>query len=416
MRLKSALSSPLLPLWLVVLLLPVGRSAELGTLLCLLGTILLFVREPHALDTHPGARLLLWLWAAYIGAAILSTPDALRMGRSWLAVAGFVRYVPLGLYACFALRRWSRLRILLLAVAVVVALWTLDAWVQMATGWSLGGHAPAVRITGIFGADNMKLGPVLAVLSPLLLWAACERWGIKGLVLAFVFVLGPILMAGERSAWLMYALVALVFVWRESGSAKRFALWGGGAVVVVVLACVLAWQFSPRFHDRAARTLQVFNGSEAGVNVALSGRLDIWRTAWDMTLAHPVNGVGVRDFRYAYPRFASAHDHFVVAEACGPGQGACHPHQWVLEVVTNTGLLGLACWLAALVLAWRRWRQVGALARARAFPITLALGVMLFPLNTHLAFYSAWWGLVFWWLLGLWCAALYLLPEDTHAT
>jgi hypothetical protein len=32
---------------------------------------------------------------------------------------------------------------------------------------------------------------------------------------------------------------------------------------------------------------------------------------------------------------------------------------------------------------------------------------MLFPINTHLAFYSAWWGLLFAWLLGLWCAALY---------
>ena len=36
---------------------------------------------------------------------------------------------------------------------------------------------------------------------------------------------------------------------------------------------------------------------------------------------------------------------------------------------------------------------------------------MLFPLNTHLAFYSAWWGLLFAWLLGLWCAALYVERE-----
>jgi hypothetical protein len=37
---------------------------------------------------------------------------------------------------------------------------------------------------------------------------------------------------------------------------------------------------------------------------------------------------------------------------------------------------------------------------------------MLFPLNTHLAFYSAWWGLLFGWLLGLWCAALYVVGDD----
>src|SRR6185437_7465752 len=76
------------------------------------------------------------------------------------------------------------------------------------------------------------------------------------------------------------------------------------------------------------------------------------------------------------------------------GEGACHAHQIVLEILTETGGIGLALWLAAVVLAWRTWQRVGAVARERAFPVTLALGVMLFPLNTHLAFYSAWWGLL----------------------
>ena len=44
--------------------------------------------------------------------------------------------------------------------------------------------------------------------------------------------------------------------------------------------------------------------------------------------------------------------------------------------------------------------------RDRAFAPALALVAMCFPLNTHLAFYSAWWGLLFWWLLALYCAAL----------
>lgn len=415
-RLKSALRSPLLPIWLVVFLLPFGRSAELGTLLCLIGTILLFAREPHALADHAGARLLLWLWAAYTGAALISAIDALEMGRSWLSVAGFIRYIPLGLYVCFAVRRRSRLHGLLVAVAVVVALWTLDAWVQMLSGWSLGGHAPAVRITGIFGADDMKLGPVLASLSPLVLWVAREQWNRIGLAVAFVFLLGPILLAGERSAWLVYALVGLAFAWRESGSAARFALWCMGACVAAAIAGGLAWQFSPRFHDRAARTMQVFRGTETGINTALSGRLDIWDTAWNMYLGHPVNGVGVRDFRYAYPDYAPRNDHFIEVESCGRDQGACHPHQLLLEIATNTGTLGLLIWLAAVWLAWRRWREAGPTAREMAFPVTVALGVTLFPFNTHLAFYSAWWGLLFWWLLSMWCAALHVRDDSAEAT
>jgi O-antigen ligase len=409
--LKAALRSPLLPFWLVIALLPFGRSSELGTALCLIGTVLLFARHPSALGEHAGARLLLWLLGAYIAAALLSAVDSLAPAKSWSTVAALLRYVPLGLYACFAIRREEKLRALYVAVAVVVAFWAVDAWMQALTGWSLAGRAEAERISGIFGAANLKLGPTLSVLSPFVLWAAQRRWGLKGLLLAFVLLLGPVLLSGSRASWLCYALVALGFAWHLARSPLRFLSYAGLGAVLLVVAGGVAWKTSERFALRMERTLQITQGSDQSLDMALSGRLDIWRTSVAMFEAHPINGVGVRAYRYAYPTFAPANDHFVVTdEACGVGEGACHAHQWVLEVLTETGTLGLLCWLAGIVMAWIAFRRVGAVARARAFPVTLALAVMLFPLNTHLAFYSAWWGLLFAWLLGLWCAALYVLP------
>ena len=411
--LKAALLSPLLPFWLVVALLPFGRSSELGTLLALLGVVLLFARQPRALEQHPGARLLLWLLAAYVGAALLSALDSIAPGKSWGTVFALLRYVPLGLYACFAIRRDSKLQALYAAVAVVLACWSVDAWLQALTGWSLGGHAEAERISGIFGATNLKLGPTLAVLSPFALWAARRRWGLPGLLLAFVLMLGPVLLAGSRAAWLCYALVALGFGWREARSPLRFAAFCALAAAALVLAGGIAWKTSGRFQQRMDRTLLVLHGTDRSMDAALSGRLDIWHASVRMIAAHPFNGVGVRGFRYAYPQYAPATDHFVVAESCGPGEGACHAHQLLLEILTETGAVGLLLWLAALACALRAWRRVGTAARDGAFPVSLALGVMLFPLNTHLAFYSAWWGLLFGWLLGLWCAALYVeSPPD----
>ncbi|MCX7514452.1 O-antigen ligase family protein [Frateuria hangzhouensis] len=413
-HLAAALRSPLLPFWLVIALLPVGRSSELGTLLCLIGTVLLFLRHPDALRGHAGARLLLVLLACYVGAALLSSVDAVAPGKSWGTTAGLLRYAPLGLYACFAMRREDKLRALYVAVAAVVALWVADAWLQAFTGWSLGGHAQAERVSGIFGADNLKLGPTLAVLAPFALWAARERWGRMGMVLAFAVLLGPVLLAGSRAGWLCYGLVGLAFAWREAGSARRFTLWCGLGLLLVALAGALAWCTSGRFHERMERTLAVFAGSPQGFDEALTGRPAIWRASVRMAADHPWNGVGVRGFRYAYPDYAPANDHFLVQEACGAGEGACHAHQLVLEVLSETGAIGLLLWLAGMVLAVRAWHRRDDPARARAFPVTVALGVMLFPLNTHLAFYSAWWGLLFAWLLGLWCAALHVV-EDDHA-
>jgi O-antigen ligase len=412
-RLMAALRSPLTPIWLVVFLLPFGRSSELGTLLCMLGAIILFFRDRRALAAHAGARLLLWLWAAYFLAALISAPGAIDPARSWNSVAAYIRFAPFGIYVCFAARRESRLNALCLATGIVVALWTLDAWVQALTGYSLGGHAAPERVSGIFGADNLKLGPVLASLSPFVLWAARRRFGRAGLIAAMLFLLVPILLAGSRAAWITYGVALLAFFWIEARTPLRFVAWLLAACIVVAVAVGVAWQTSPRFDARMDRTLAALQDTRHGLNYASSGRLDIWRVSAKMIAAHPVVGVGVRDFREAYPHYAAPNDHFVTAEACGEGEGACHPHQIVLEVLSDTGAIGLALWLAALGLALRAWRSVGPEARRRAFPATVALAITVFPFNTHLAFYSAWWGLLFWWLLALWCAALFVdVPDD----
>jgi O-antigen ligase len=407
-HLTAALLSPLTPIWLVIFLLPFGRASELGTLICMLGAIMLFVRDRHVLGGHPGARLLLWLWAAYFGAALISAPDAIDPARSWSSVAAYLRFAPFGVYVCFAVRRESRLQTLCVATGIVVALWALDAWVQMFTGLSLGGHAEAQRISGIFGAGDLKLGPVLASLSPFVLWLAKRYLGRAGLIAAMLFLLVPILLAGSRAAWITYGVVLLAFFWIEARTPLRFVAWILAACVVVAAAMGVAWKTSSRFDARMDRTMAALHDSRHAINYASSGRIDIWHVAGRMIAAHPINGVGVRDFREAYPHYAPPNDHFVTAEACGPREGACHPHQLVLEILADTGTIGLLLWLAGVVLALRAWRRVGPEARQRAFPVTVALAVTLFPLNTHFAFYSAWWGLFFWWLLALWCAALYV--------
>src|ERR1700742_3513350 len=92
--LRAALRSPLLPFWLVIALLPLGRSAEVGTALCLVGVAMLFARHPRALSEHGGARLLLWLLAAYIGAALVCAIDSAAPGKSWSTAAGVLRFRP----------------------------------------------------------------------------------------------------------------------------------------------------------------------------------------------------------------------------------------------------------------------------------------------------------------------------------
>src|SRR5690606_23684872 len=174
------------------------------------------------------------------------------------------------------------------AVGAVVALWAIDACVQIGFGHGLGGAAEAERVSGIFGADNLKLGPVLATLSPFVLVAARARFGRAGLWLAAIGMVAPVLMAGSRAAWLMYALVCLCFAWRETRSLRRFAVASLALAACVAVIGAFALHGSERFAARVERSLQAMQGSFGALDDASSGRLRIWRSAWDMGMSRPL--------------------------------------------------------------------------------------------------------------------------------
>ena len=86
---------------------------------------------------------------------------------------------------------------------------------------------------------------------------------------------------------------------------------------------------------------------------------------------------------------------------------ALHAHQIVLEVLSETGVIGLLLWLAGAALGWRAWRYADAAARESARPAMLALAASVFPLNTHLAAYSTFWGSVLLLLAALYAGSLW---------
>lgn len=388
----------------VPLLLPFSRAAELPVLLGALAGAWLGVRHRGAWLQSQPARTLLLALGAYTLAALLSAPDAVAPDKTWATAAAALRLLAFGLGVLGLLDLALAAGIapavlaqrLVWVAALPLALWVIDALVQGATGWSLGGGLDADRLSGIFGADDLKLGPLLPALSPLLLWPllGARRWL---LALAWIAVLVVVLLAGSRAGWVSYGWVSALLAWRLArGSRRVFAGWLAAALLCGAVAGGVGYQVSEQFRARVDRTLAFGEGQ---ADVALAGRVPIWRTATRMALAHPVNGVGVRGFRHAYPAYAAPGDPWVDPVA---GTGAAHAHQVFLELLTETGAVGLLLWLAA---AWVLWRQsrTGAADPATQAP-WIALGALVFPLNTHLAFYSSFMGLVLAWLVALACA------------
>jgi O-antigen ligase len=398
----------------VPLLLPFSRAVEAPVLMAALIGIGALWRHRAILLSQPQSRLLLMALGAYSLASLLAAIDAVAPAKSWSNALTSLRFLAFGLghfallgqalTAGFDARRLGRW--LTLAAAAPIALWVIDGLVQAATGYSLGGGLDADRLSGIFGADDLKLGPLLSALSPLLLWPLLQRprWLLG---LAYLAILVVILLAGARAGWVSYALVSGLLAWRLArGSWSALLAWGTAAAILAGALTVVGYQLSDNFQARVDRTLAAGDGQ---VDVALAGRLPIWRTATRMALAHPVNGVGARGFRYAYPEYADADDPWVDPQL---HTGAAHAHQMLFELLTETGVIGLLLWSLAAGQLWRCARLSRSDPSAQA--PWIALAVLCFPLNTHLAFYSVFMSIVLAWLLTIAClqSALFAVAVD----
>lgn len=387
-------------LFSMLLLLPLGSLSELPlTIAAIVGIGDGWRQRGTIFSAHSG-RLLLVLFLAYWLPEFCSAFDSVAPQKSWLEVVADLRFLP---FAWFTLATMAEPRArdwLFSASALMVMLWTLDALLQASVGVSLGGRMQSDRVSGIFSDDNLKLGPVLATLAPLALWWVWLRWRWLLLIVAWLLLATAILLAGARAAWLSFAIVTVVLLWKTAGSTRRFLQIGVATAIVGSIVFASSYAVSDRLQARVDRSLQALGGTEASWDTALAHRLPIWSASLRMGLAHPINGVGVRAFRYAYADYAQADDIWLTT----PSGYALHAHQIVLEVWTETGAIGLLCWSIGLGWLLRAWRRARPEQGAVALPWGVALLSMCFPLNTHLAFYSSFWGLMFWWLLATFAA------------
>ncbi|MEN4998882.1 O-antigen ligase family protein [Luteimonas sp. TWI875] len=397
------------PHWVLafVILWPAPGYAEgvmvLGALVAIVLLLRARFRGGSALLSAPAWALTSVLFCAYWLPQLISAIDSVDVGRALREALVDLRYLPfLWLVASAVADRRGR-RITLGGLAIILAVWTIDGLVEVFFGTSplffgidqlkhLISHRPmctpeqvamADRLGGVLGPCNLKLGIVLASLAPFALYAAGRRFGAAGWVVASAAIGVVLLFAGSRASWLTYALVLLFSGWRLLGWKRLLAVFVAGAAVSVVVALV-----SPQVRERVERTAMGLSADQSGVDTALSGRTRIWGAAWCMVREHPVNGVGARGFREAFPD-CDPRPGQVAEWGDGP---AYHAHPIVLDVARPPGLFGVLRGGAGLGGAGRAWRAAPPAARERARPAMLALAVTVFPLNTHLAFYSTFWG------------------------
>lgn len=246
---------------------------------------------------------------------------------------------------------------------VLTLLMATASGIMLATGLS-SGQADAVvggRFSSSSGQSPIELGrqAALGLLVGAFVLLAHRSVLMRLVALATMPLIAVAFIAsGSRGPVLGLAsglLVLLLLTLRDRASRLRVAL----VVATGIAAAFMVGRLVPP--ENVERSLSVITGTEDGVSS--NGRFELWSEAWTAFVQHPLGGIGTGGFSSANP-------------------SEMYPHNLLLEVASELGLVGLLLVLGTLLYAVgalvQAWRGAGDEARpAVAFVAAILVSMLL---------------------------------------
>jgi O-antigen ligase len=395
--------------WLAVAfiaLLPFSRLYEIPISIFAVSLAFLARSAENRALIRSASSFVLPVFLCYWIPVFVSSFDSVDAQTSWTHTLSALRFLAAALALSVLLRAPSARERVLRWTAYLLLFWAVDAFIQLYVGHDLFGIAMHPdRLNALFIKRYQFFGPTLAMLSPLVLEHARRQWRPWAWAFSFALILGAVMIAGMRAGWLTMALVLATYMAlmlkRENRELRR-TIFTIPALAVIVLA--VSYFSSPLFHQRINMAHDFVTGSDLSVDASSMERIPIFENALKMYREHPVNGVGIRAFSKAYMDYAEPDDILVMKS--GGVSGAKHAHNILLEVMADTGTIGLLGLLAGIAFLVYQRRKTSPVERQDAFPFALALALILFPLNSHFAIYGIYTSSLIWFLVGLWGASL----------
>ena len=389
--------------WIVgwVALYGVLSATQLLIWLAAVGSLMLLVVTGGAWRQQPGAAALWLLVLCFLFPGLLSLPGAVDFDRALSTAGRFAAYGFAGLLFLRLSPSESQWPNTVLWMTGLLVLWSLDGIVQEWRGVSLSGYPlftglpEGHKVTGSMGLDY---GPNLAVLSPFLF----ETLRLHGRRLPVLWLAVPLvavavsLSASRYSALLLLTSAMLCgALWVRGRSSNHY--WTPVLVVVLSMGgLLLPILLVPHLAERLL-LLGGLSVSEAEANVALAFRPELWKASWVLFTDNWLNGVGLRGASGAMYPILAASDFFPDAML----SRTWHPHLGILEVATDTGVLGVLGYLLFLIMVVRWMLITNAAGQGVATTFFCIALLAIFPLSSALSMYSFPTGSITWPALAL---------------
>ncbi len=215
------------------------------------------------------------------------------------------------------------------------------------------------RLIGVYGSPNsvaLHLGRTVPFALAYVIFTRGYRqlYGIaaSGLMLLAILLTQSV---GAIILGLPAAVAVLVIGWRGRKALAPLA----GLTVAGLLALIPLSQFIPRL-----RNLQDLDSSTALF------RINLWRSTVQLLEDHPITGVGLDQFLYAY------RGRYILPEAWADPD-LSHPHNWLLDYWVRLGILGVVIGVWLQVIFWRTGLRAYRLTQeSNVLKMALVLGAM----------------------------------------
>ena len=334
----SDIHSRVMPYLLILMGLASHLSTALMSTVIGIGVLILLfdiARHREALlagrwDARMGKVLLLFALTLFVSAAF-----SLERGRSFHEAASTLLGVLPFFLALLYVRSWRLAAAIVGAFAVSAFLndlWAcLQVYFHLNFGW--GNRPVGFSKSPTFLGSFMLLTIPLLFLVPShlfshLLWKVfCGGCSLFSLVVLF--------LTQTRGAWIAFFCTVLVFIFLE----RRYRKVCLAGLAVLLIACMAAFHAYPEYHARAEQT---FN-PEFQSN---SERVLMWTAAVQIFADHPIVGIGQDEFGLVYNRdYISPQAKERPVDPSNPRSGHGHPHNNLLKVLSERGLIGIVGFL-----------------------------------------------------------------------
>ncbi|MBE2316882.1 O-antigen ligase family protein [Solirubrobacter sp. CPCC 204708] len=342
-----------------------------------------------------GAGALAWL-IPRLAARHAGTPAERSGGLEWVLLGGIVLYALQSIYADERAKAFEQVVFFYVPFALLFVLLRGLEWTPRRLLW--GGGALVVlallfagigfwefqtrhlllnpkviasnqveeyfRVNSLFFDPNIYgrfLALVMLGLASVLLWAKRPR-NLLLAIGALLVLWGGLLTTLSQSSFAALLLGLAVVAWLRFGA--KYVV--GPALVAAVAAAVLVFAFP------GALGIDSFDSDT--LDDATSGRVELMQGGVDLAREQPLQGWGSGSFNAEYRR----------AEDASGREATSASHTIPITVAAEQGLVGLALYVALLVLAFRRL-----LHGARGNPVRAALAAMFAALVLHTWLYAA---------------------------